>query len=58
MRNHRRDANELLKELEKDGDITEDELHRGQEKTQEFTKDYTERLDKILKAKEDEIMEV
>ena len=58
MRNHRRDANELLKELEKDGDITQDEMHRGQEKTQELTKDSTERLDKILKAKEDEIMEV
>ena len=58
MRNHRRDANELLKELEKDGDITQDELRRGQEKTQEITKDYTERLDKILKAKEEEIMEV
>jgi ribosome recycling factor len=58
MRNHRRDANELLKELEKDSDLTQDELHRGQEKTQEITKDYTERLDKILKAKEDEIMEV
>jgi ribosome recycling factor len=57
-RNHRRDANELLKELEKDGDITQDELRRGQEKTQELTKDYSERLDKILKAKEDEIMEV
>jgi ribosome recycling factor len=58
MRNHRRDANELLKELEKDGELTQDELHRGQEKTQEVTKDYTERLDKILKAKEEEIMEV
>ena len=58
MRNHRRDANELLKELEKDGELTQDELHRAQEKTQELTKDYTERLEKILKAKEDEIMEV
>jgi ribosome recycling factor len=58
LRNHRRDANDLLKELEKDGDLTQDEMHRGQEKTQELTKDYTERLDKVLKAKEDEIMEV
>jgi ribosome recycling factor len=58
VRNHRRDANELLKELEKDGELTQDELHRGQEKTQELTKDYTERLEKVLKAKEDEIMEV
>ena len=37
---------------------TEDELRRGQEKTQELTKDFTERLDKVLKAKEEEIMEV
>lgn len=58
VRNHRRDANEMLKALQKDGDITEDDLRRGQEKTQELTKDYTDRLDKILKAKEDEIMEV
>jgi ribosome recycling factor len=58
LRSHRRDSNELLKELEKDGDITEDEHRRGQEKTQELTKDYGERLDKVLQAKEDEIMEV
>jgi len=58
LRSHRRDANDLLKALEKDGDITEDDLRKGQEKTQELTKDYTERLDKVLKAKEEEIMEV
>jgi ribosome recycling factor len=58
IRNHRRDANDLLRELEKDGEITEDELRRGQDKTQELTKESTERLEKILKAKEDEIMEV
>ncbi len=58
VRNHRRDANDLLKELQKDGDITEDDLRRGQEKTQELTKEFTDRLDKVLKAKEDEIMEV
>ena len=58
LRSHRRDANDLLKELEKDGEITQDDLRKGQEKTQELTKDYTERLDKVLKAKEEEIMEV
>lgn len=58
VRNHRRDANDMLKELQKDGEITEDDLRRGHDKTQELTRDYTERLDKILKAKEDEIMEV
>jgi ribosome recycling factor len=58
MRNHRRDAIDMLKTLQKDGDITEDDLRRGQEKIQELTKDYTERLDKVLQAKEAEIMEV
>ena len=58
LRNHRRDANDLLKELQKDGEITEDDLRRGHDKTQELTKDHTDRLDKILKVKEDEIMEV
>jgi ribosome recycling factor len=58
MRSHRREAIDMLKTLQKDGDITEDDLHRGQEKVQELTKDYTERLDKVLQAKEAEIMEV
>jgi ribosome recycling factor len=58
MRTHRRDAIDLLKSLEKDKEITEDDLHRAQEKVQELTKEYVERVDKILKAKEDEILEV
>jgi ribosome recycling factor len=58
LRNHRRDAIDMLKEMEKDKDITEDDLHRGQEKIQEITKDYSEKLEKVLKAKEDEVMEV
>lgn len=58
LRNHRRDAVDMLKALEKDKDITEDDLRRGQEKVQEITKDYSERLEKLLKSKEDEILEV
>jgi ribosome recycling factor len=57
-RNHRRDAIDLLKSLQKDKEITEDDLHRAQEKAQEITKMYIERIDQVLKAKEDEIMEV
>ena len=57
-RNHRRESLEMLKELEKDKDITEDDVRRGQEKIQELTKEFTDRLEKVLKAKEDEIMEV
>lgn len=58
LRNHRRDAIDMLKAMEKDKEITEDDLHRAQEKVQEATKDFSERLEKLLKAKEEEIMEV
>jgi len=58
MRNHRREALDLLKALEKDKEITEDDLRRAQEKTQEITKTFIDRIDQVLKLKEDEIMEV
>jgi ribosome recycling factor len=58
LRNHRRDAIDMLKEMVKDKDITEDDLRRGQERIQEATKEYSEKLEKVLKAKEDEVMEV
>ena len=58
LRNHRRDAIDLLKEMQKEKEITEDALHKSQDKIQEITKEYTERLEKVLKTKEDEIMEV
>src|SRR5215470_9533510 len=45
VRNHRRDALDLLKGLEKDKEITEDDTHRAQEKIQELTKQYIERVD-------------
>ena len=58
IRNHRRDALEMLKELEKDKDITEDDRRHAAEKTEALSKEYVERVDKTLKAKEDEIMAV
>ena len=58
VRNHRRDALEMLKTLEKDRDITEDDRRHAAEKVEALTKDYIERLEKILKGKEDEIMAV
>ena len=57
-RNHRRDAIDMLKELEKEKQITEDESHKAQDLIQEKTKSCVEQVDIILKAKEDEIMEV
>jgi ribosome recycling factor len=58
MRNHRRDAIDLLKSLEKDKEITEDDVRKATEKIQETTKAYAEKVDHVLKAKEEEIMEV
>lgn len=58
MRNHRRDANDLLKVMQKDKDITEDELHTSQERVQKVTNEYIEKLDRLLKLKEDELMSV
>jgi ribosome recycling factor len=58
VRNHRRDAIDLLKGLEKDKEITEDDLRRAQEKIQVITDDYVQKVDQIVKAKEHEIMEV
>ncbi|HET6489421.1 MAG TPA: ribosome recycling factor [Syntrophales bacterium] len=58
LRNLRRDANEELKKLKKDGDIAEDELFKYQADVQKLTDDYIEKTDKILQTKEKEIMEI
>ena len=58
VRNHRRDANEMLKQEHKDKQITEDDLRATEARIQSLTTDYIERLDKVLAAKEAEIMEV
>jgi ribosome recycling factor len=58
VRSHRRDSLEMLKELEKDKDITEDDRRHTVEKVEALTKEYVERVDKTLKGKEEEIMAV
>jgi len=58
VRNHRRVAIEQLKEGEKKKEITADENKHGQERIQKITDDFIGRVDKVLKAKEEEIMEV
>ncbi len=58
MRSHRRDANEMLKELLKSKEIAEDEHRQAQDKVQALTDDGIKRVDIALKAKEDEIMAV
>lgn len=58
VRNLRREAMEMLKELEEEGQITEDDLRRGQEQVQKLTDRYVGEIDRLLAAKEKEIMEV
>ncbi len=58
IRGQRRDANEMLKALEKDKEISEDDNRRGQTKVQEVTDDHTKKVDTIIAAKEEEVMEV
>jgi len=58
LRNVRRDGNEQLKMLKKDGDISEDDLYQYQEEVQEITDKYIKKTDGILAGKEKEIMEI
>jgi ribosome recycling factor len=58
LRNVRRDGNETLKELEKSKDISQDDLHRGQEHVQKITDRFISQVDDVLDGKEHEILEV
>ncbi len=58
IRNLRRDTNDKLKTLEKDGKITEDENKRALDDVQKLTDRYISEIDKLLELKEKEIMEV
>ena len=58
IRNIRRDANDEIKKLEKTSGLSEDESRRHQEDIQKMTDKYIAEVDKILAAKEAEIMEV
>ncbi len=58
IRNIRRDANDSLKQFEKDGAISEDEWRRSQEEVQKLTDENIAEIDRLLEAKEKEILEV
>ncbi|MFA9558053.1 ribosome recycling factor [Evansella sp. AB-rgal1] len=58
VRNIRRDTNDELKKLEKDGELTEDDLRRSQDDVQKLTDGVIKNVDEIAKQKEQEIMEV
>ncbi|HEY8392501.1 MAG TPA: ribosome recycling factor [Capillibacterium sp.] len=58
IRNVRRDANDTIKKMEKDGTITEDESKKGIDDIQKLTDKYIAEIDKLAANKEQEIMEV
>jgi len=58
VRNIRRDANDMLKQLKKDGDASEDEVFKAQEDIQKLTDEHVKEIDTIYKEKEKEILEL
>ncbi|WP_250673855.1 ribosome recycling factor [Paraclostridium ghonii] len=58
LRNERRDANDKLKKMEKEGEITEDDLKKSQDEVQKLTDKFVKEVDSLLKAKEQDIMAV
>ena len=58
IRNGRRDANGMLKELVKDKEISEDEERRGQDIVQKLTDAFIARVEKLLGAPAADLMEI
>ena len=58
VRNVRRDGMDAIKKMEKDGEISEDDLKRLSDEVQKLTDTYVKKVDETLKAKEEEIMQV
>jgi ribosome recycling factor len=58
VRNIRRDANDMLKNLKKEKEITEDELYRSQEEVQKKTDQFISQVDDLCTVKEKEILEI
>ena len=57
VRNIRRDANELLKLAKKDGDVSEDDAHKGLDRVQDVTDEFVKTIDSLIADKEKEILE-
>jgi ribosome recycling factor len=57
VRNIRRDSNELLKSMKKDGEISEDDAFKAQDEVQKITDEQIKLIDECFKEKEKEIIE-
>lgn len=58
IRSIRRDANDKIKALKKDSDLSEDEMKKSEEDIQKITDAYVKEVDKVIEAKEKEIMAI
>ena len=58
LRNERRHANDDIKKLHKDGEITEDDVKSSETEVQNITDKFVKQVDEIVKVKEADIMEV
>jgi ribosome recycling factor len=58
IRQARKDANDEIKQRQKDGELSEDAARREQDDVQKLTNQYVERVDELLKRKEAEVLEV
>lgn len=57
IRNHRRDAKEMFKEMKNEKEMSEDDFHKAQKEVQEITDDFISKVDEITDQKEKEITE-
>jgi ribosome recycling factor len=58
VRNIRRDANEMLKELKKEGEASEDDVFKAQDRVQKITDEHIKKIDEIYRDKEKEVIEL
>ena len=58
VRSIRRDCIDKLKKMKKDSEITEDDLHNGEEKMQKITDKFIKRIDEMVEEKEQDIMAI
>lgn len=58
IRNHRRDANDLLKKMKESKELSEDDQKREQDVVQKITDDFIAQIDKAFAEKETEILSV
>ena len=58
IRSIRRDSIDKIKKMQKNSEITEDDLQDGEKEIQKITDDFVKKVDDVAKAKEQEVMEI